>query len=224
MRCLWWCWLHALANFDAAGRVNTITYPNGQFATRIYDRVGGWNQLIGSGGNVLWNGGAVDAEAHFTNWTLGNGLTSTASFGNNTGRLANLATSGNVQSLALTYRRTLEGLEDIPTFKAHLEPVAGTLRRLERITERIKMVEEPEKFPEHMELEKIRESKAAIIALRTETDKLADSVIREKDGLTEMPRCNFGKCTSSNKDNAILFLFISPGYGQHTPNENATLL
>ncbi len=97
----------ASTTFDAAGRVNTNTYPNGQFVTRIYDQVGGWNQLIGSGGNVLWQGGAVDAEAHWLNWKSSSGtaaeLTTTASFGANTGRLAGLATSGSVQALSLTY-------------------------------------------------------------------------------------------------------------------------
>ncbi|MDB6079878.1 MAG: transcription antitermination factor NusB [Akkermansiaceae bacterium] len=87
------------------------------------------------------------------------------------------------RDLSASRRRFLEGLEDLPALKVQLDPVAGTLRRLERITERIKMVEEPEKFPEHMELEKIRESKAAIDALRSETDKLADSVIGEKDAI-----------------------------------------
>ena len=118
MRCLWWCWLSTIAGrnysasttYDPASRVDKITYPNGHFATRMYDQVGGWNQLIGGGGNVLWQGGAVDAEAHYLNWMTGVNpnnaaytLTSTATFGANTGRLATLTTSGTVQNLALTY-------------------------------------------------------------------------------------------------------------------------
>jgi RHS repeat-associated protein len=93
----------ASTTYDAAGRVKTITYPNGQFATRGYDAVGAWNRLIGAGGKVLWQGGAADAEARWRTWTLGNGLTTSTAFGANTGRLSTLTTTGNVQSLALTY-------------------------------------------------------------------------------------------------------------------------
>jgi transcription antitermination protein NusB len=85
------------------------------------------------------------------------------------------------RDLSLTRRRFLEALEDIPALKSQLDPVAGTIRRLERISERLRMVEEPEKFPEHVELSKIRESKANLAALRTETDAMADAVLRKKE-------------------------------------------
>jgi RHS repeat-associated protein len=97
----------ASTDFDLAGRVKTINYPNGQFATRLYDEVGAWKQLLGSNGQPLWTGGNADAEAHWLNWKTGlanvSELTTTASFGANTGRLSTLATDGAVQNLALTY-------------------------------------------------------------------------------------------------------------------------
>ncbi len=93
----------ASTDFDLSGRVNTINYPNGQFVTRLYDEVGAWKQLLGSNGQPLWTGGNADAEAHWTNWTLGNGRRTDAAFGGNTGRLATLATDRGAQNLALTY-------------------------------------------------------------------------------------------------------------------------
>lgn len=93
----------ASTTFDAASRVKKITYPNGQFVTRQYDATGAWNKLVGSAGNKLWEGGNADAEARWLNWTLGNGLTTTTTFGAKTGRLSSLTTSAGVQGLNLTY-------------------------------------------------------------------------------------------------------------------------
>ena len=97
----------ASTDFDLAGRVKTINYPNGQFVTRLYDEVGAWKQLLGSNGQPLWTGGNADAEARWLNWTTGlagvSELTTSTSFGTNTGRLASLATSNSVQTLGLTY-------------------------------------------------------------------------------------------------------------------------
>lgn len=93
----------ASTTFDAASRVKTITYPNEQFVTRQYDATGAWNKLVGSAGNTLWQGGGADAEARWLNWTLGNDLTTTTTFGAYTGRLSSLTTSGGVQNLTLSY-------------------------------------------------------------------------------------------------------------------------
>lgn len=74
-----------------------------RFVTRQYDATGAWSQLTGSAGNVLWQGGNADAEARWLNWTLGNGLVTTTTFGGNTGRLSSLTTNGAVQGLTLAY-------------------------------------------------------------------------------------------------------------------------
>lgn len=87
------------------------------------------------------------------------------------------------RELSAVRRRFFETLEDLPGLKSQLDPIAGAIRRLERISERLRMVEEPEKFPEHVELSKIRESRAAIAALRQETDVLADRVLCEKQDI-----------------------------------------
>ena len=93
----------AQTNYDELGRVKQIRYPNGQWVTRQYDATGAWNKLVGSAGQTLWQGGTVDAEARLQNWTLGNGLSGSANFGSNTGRLASLSTSNSAQNLTLSY-------------------------------------------------------------------------------------------------------------------------
>jgi transcription antitermination protein NusB len=87
------------------------------------------------------------------------------------------------RDLAAARRRFLEALEDLPGLRGQLEPVAGSIRRLDRISERVRMIEEPEKFPEQVDLAKLRESKESLAALLRETNALADSVLREKDDI-----------------------------------------
>ncbi len=87
------------------------------------------------------------------------------------------------RDLAVARKRFLEALEDIPGLRGQMEPVAGSIRRLDRISERVRMVEEPERFPDQVDLAKIRESKESLAALRRETDSLAGAVLREKDSI-----------------------------------------
>jgi N utilization substance protein B len=83
------------------------------------------------------------------------------------------------RELATVRRRFLEALEDIPGLRAQLDPVAGTIRRLDR------MIEEPEKFPDQVDLAKLRECKQSIATLLRETDAMADAVLREKDRIDQ---------------------------------------
>ena len=89
------------------------------------------------------------------------------------------------RELEAARKRFLQALEDIPGLRAQMEPVAGSIRRLARISERVRMVEEPEKFPDQVDLAKLRESKESLATLRSETDSLADAVQREKEGIDE---------------------------------------
>jgi transcription antitermination protein NusB len=89
------------------------------------------------------------------------------------------------RDLATARHRFLEALEDLPGLRGQLEPVAGSIRRLDRISERVRMIEEPEKFPEQVDLAKLRESKESLAALLRETNALADSVLREKDDIDQ---------------------------------------
>lgn len=72
---------------------------------------------------------------------------------------------------------------DHPSLTAQLEAVSASIRRLQRISDRIRMVEEPEKFPEQADLTKLRRSKSDIAELRKNTDGLVDSVLANKESL-----------------------------------------
>ena len=79
----------------------------------------------------------------------------------------------------------LKSSEDLPILKAQLEALNATIRRLQRISDRLRMVETPESFPDQADLAKIRQSKAEINALRTQTDALVDAVLTCKPEIDE---------------------------------------
>lgn len=85
------------------------------------------------------------------------------------------------RDLAMARDRFLEGIDDFPALRGQLEPVAASIRRLQRISDRLRMVEEPEKFPEQADLARLRDSKAEIQALRKRSDELVDAILAEKD-------------------------------------------
>ncbi len=84
------------------------------------------------------------------------------------------------RELAATRLRFLEGIDDFPALRGPLEAVAASVRRLQRISERLRMVEEPGKFPEQADLAKLRESEASLRTLRLQTDALVDAVLSHK--------------------------------------------
>ena len=87
------------------------------------------------------------------------------------------------RELAATRQRFLEGLDDFPALRGHLEAVAASVRRLQRVSDRLRMVEEPEKFPEQGDLAKLRDSHAAIRLLRQKADQLVDAILANKDAI-----------------------------------------
>jgi transcription antitermination factor NusB len=87
------------------------------------------------------------------------------------------------RDLALARLRFLQGIEDFPALRGLLEAVAASVRRLQRISDRLRMVEEPEKFPEQADLARLRDSKEEIRELRRLSDKLVDDILTEKDGI-----------------------------------------
>lgn len=72
-------------------------------------------------------------------------------------------------------------LADHPRLRARLEPIAGTITRLERISERLRMLEQPERFPDQSEFARIRESRDNLRELREKTDSLVDRVLARRD-------------------------------------------
>jgi N utilization substance protein B len=89
------------------------------------------------------------------------------------------------RDLAMTRQRFLHGIEDFPALRGQLEAVAATIRRLQRISDRLRMVEEPEKFPEQADLARLRESKAEINELRLKADELVDAILVKKETVDE---------------------------------------
>lgn len=87
--------------------------------------------------------------------------------------------------LSAARKRFVEMIEDYPQLRSKLEPVVGSIRRLERISERLRMIEEPERFPESSELDKIRESRESLQTLRREADQLTDSILTKKEDIDE---------------------------------------
>ena len=87
----------------------------------------------------------------------------------------------NDRDLAAARQRFFEALEDFPRLRGPLEAVAASIRRLQRISDRLRMVEEPENFPEQADLARIRESKAELRELRRRSDELVDAVLGRKE-------------------------------------------
>lgn len=84
------------------------------------------------------------------------------------------------RDLAFHREQFLRSAIDFPSLKLHLEPVTASVRRLQRISDRVRMVEQPENFPEQTDLAKLRDSKSEIAALRTRTDELVDAILAAK--------------------------------------------
>lgn len=87
------------------------------------------------------------------------------------------------RDLALARLRFLQGIDDFPALRGQLEAVAASVRRLQRISDRLRMVEEPEKFPEQADLARLRDSKEEIRELRRLADDLVDEILTEKEGI-----------------------------------------
>lgn len=89
----------------------------------------------------------------------------------------------NDRALAAARQRFFETVEDFPKLRGPLEAVGATIRRLQRVSDRLRMVEEPEKFPEQSDLARIRESKAELEELRRRSDELVDAVLARKEAI-----------------------------------------
>jgi transcription antitermination factor NusB len=92
----------------------------------------------------------------------------------------------NDRALAMTRHRFLDAIEDTPKLRAPLEAVAAAIRRLQRVSDRLRMVEQPENFPEQADLEKMRKSRQGMRDLRAQTDRLVDALLAHKEEIDAM--------------------------------------
>lgn len=89
----------------------------------------------------------------------------------------------NDRDLSAARQRFLETVEDFPKLRGPMEAVGASIRRLQRVSDRLRMVEEPEKFPEQSDLSRIRESKVEMHELRRRSDELVDAVLARKEAI-----------------------------------------
>lgn len=82
-----------------------------------------------------------------------------------------------------TRTRFFRDLQDFPVLRGPLEPVSASIRRLQRISDRMRMVENPEQFPEQTDLAKIRESKSSLHELRTRSDEIVDHLLTLRESI-----------------------------------------
>lgn len=76
--------------------------------------------------------------------------------------------------------RFFQDLEDFPSLRGPMEALTAAMRRLQRISDRMRMVENPEQFPDQTDLGKIRDSKASIRELREKADEILDRLMESK--------------------------------------------
>lgn len=98
-------------SYDAFGRVDTITYPNGMKVKQNYHAQSGALQSVSDAlapGKIYWEATGVDKFGRITEEKFGNGVTSTRTYDQLTGTLTNIASGtvnapANIQNLGYTY-------------------------------------------------------------------------------------------------------------------------
>lgn len=83
-------------------------------------------------------------------------------------------------ALIATRAEWLRQTQDFPKLRAILEPLEASVRRLQKTSERINMLEKPENFPEQADLQKLRDAKSDIAQLRSESSALAQAVLEKR--------------------------------------------
>jgi transcription antitermination protein NusB len=126
------------------------------------------------------------------------------------------------RDLALSRQRFLHGIEDFPSLRGQLEASAASVRRLQRISDRMRMVEEPERFPEQADLTKLRESRAGLLELRRDSDAIVNGVLQHKALIDEQLAQvveNFSPERIDPVDRAILRLATYEIFHAGTPSK-----
>jgi transcription antitermination factor NusB len=81
--------------------------------------------------------------------------------------------------------RFQQGLEDHPALRPLMEPVTASLRRMQRISDRVQMLEDPQQFPEQSDLKHLCASHADLQQLRREADLMVDAVLQHKSSIDQ---------------------------------------
>lgn len=89
------------------------------------------------------------------------------------------------RDLSHARKRFQQGIEDHPATRPLMEPVTASLRRLQRISDRVQMLEHPQHFPEQSDLKHLCASQNDLLALRQEADQMVDAVLQHKTAVDE---------------------------------------
>lgn len=87
------------------------------------------------------------------------------------------------RSLAAMRQRLLELIEQGGHLPQWLNELAASLRRLQRLSERVRMVEAPQEFPDQSDVAHLRESQAELAELRSAAEGLGDAVLAARAAL-----------------------------------------
>lgn len=137
------------------------TEPLRRGLLRMVELESKWSAAFASIGRLPRDGGDGDAVAH----ALGKALEQLFAID---------------RDLRAARAEFLTAAADLPGLRGRLEPVVSAIRRMERVSDRVRMVEAPEHFPEQADLAKLRESASEIRELRERTDRLVDAVLADK--------------------------------------------
>lgn len=89
------------------------------------------------------------------------------------------------RELTAARTRFQQGLEDHPGLRPLMEPVTASLRRMQRISDRVQMLEDPQQFPEQSDLKHLCASHADLQQLRREADLMVDAVLHHKSTIDQ---------------------------------------
>lgn len=84
------------------------------------------------------------------------------------------------RDLITARRHFQQALDDFPALRPLLEPVTASMRRLQRVSDRVQMLENPEQFPEQTDLKHLCASHTDLLQLRSEADQMVDAVLQHK--------------------------------------------
>lgn len=119
-------------------------------------------------------------------------------------------------------QQLLQGLTATKALATEFEALAGSTRSLQRISERLAMLEHPENFPEQADLAKLRDSKEQIGQLRVATQKHLDRISAQRariDAALASVVENFAPERINPVDRAILRLACSELMDRETPDK-----
>ncbi|SHJ97069.1 NusB antitermination factor [Rubritalea squalenifaciens DSM 18772] len=87
------------------------------------------------------------------------------------------------RSLTIQRREWNLLLQDFPVINRQLESIKASINALQRVSDRIDMVESPDKFPDHPDIKHLRETSEDLNHFRKEVDSLSSAVLNRKADL-----------------------------------------